>query len=121
MENKVIEITDLITSDNKLTEDAGDLIIAFEEAIKTYKAQEDELKNAIKVAMEQRGLKTVKYKNLTISYVGEVKDAEKFNSKKFREENEEIYNKYVTFDGFKSAYVKIAIKEVKDDGTMENK
>lgn len=76
----------------------------------------DELEKQVKALflqeMKDRKLDKISVDGVTITFV-EGTSKETFDKKKFRAENEDLYNDYITFE--KSAdYVKIAVKEKKE-------
>ncbi len=87
-------------------------IIMVEDKIKELKKIQDEYKKSIMTAMEENDiLKVSDYQNgLTITYIEAKENLEKFNVDKFREENPDMYDKYVTMDGKNSAYIAIRLK-----------
>lgn len=87
-------------------------LISVEQQIKELKKIQDTYKEQIKKAMEDKGVikLTDEIRGLTVSYIAEQNNLEKFNKDKFQEENPDIYDKYVTMDGKKSAYITIRIK-----------
>lgn len=76
-------------------------IIALENKLKEYKKTEQEqkeLKEQLKKAMEEKGIKSWQTPNgakITLVEDGKDKEVMKFNENKFKEENEDIYNKYL--------------------------
>ena len=68
----------------------------------------DELQEIFKIESEREGV--------TISYTEAREDLEVFNKDKFREENPDLYDKYVTLDGKKKAYITIRT----NDRVMDN-
>ena len=76
------------------------------------KKVQDAYKETIRKAMEEKGVikLTDETTGLTISYIAAQSNLEKFNKEKFQEENPELYDKYVTMDGKKSAYITVRIK-----------
>lgn len=76
-------------------------IIALENKLKEYKKMEQEqkeLKEQLKKAMEEKGIKSWQTPNgakITLVEDGKDKEVMKFNENKFKEENEDIYNKYL--------------------------
>ncbi len=109
---------EIINQDGGLIADAGDKIIEFETQIKKLQALEKEFKEELLKQMQNRKVKTVAYKNLTISLVkGSFR--EEFNKKKFREEHEDLYNKYVSLNETNDS-IRMVLKEVADDGKMDN-
>lgn len=87
-------------------------IALFEQRMKEIKTQYDNYKNAIKQEMEAKGIISIKdeVNGITINYTAEQTDLEKFDKDRFREENPELYDNYVTLDGKKSAYITIRVK-----------
>ena len=76
-------------------------IIALENKLKEYKKMEQEqkdLKEQLKKAMEEKGIKSWQTPNgakITLVEDGKDKEVMKFNEKKFVEENQDIYNNYL--------------------------
>ena len=76
-------------------------IIALENKLKEYKKMEQEqkeLKEQLKKAMEEKGIKSWQTPNgakIILVEDGKDKEVMKFNENKFKEENEDIYNKYL--------------------------
>lgn len=76
-------------------------IIALENKLKEYKKMEQEqkeLKEQLKKAMEEKGIKSWQTPNgakITLVEDGRDKEVMKFNENRFKEENEDIYNKYL--------------------------
>lgn len=76
-------------------------IIVLENKLKEYKKMEQEqkeLKEQLKKAMEEKGIKSWQTPNgakITLVEDGKDKEVMKFNENKFKEENEDIYNKYL--------------------------
>ncbi len=89
-----------------------DNLIDIEKRIKELKTIQDGYKKAIKEAMEDKGIIKIadEITGLSISYIAEQTNLEKFNKEKFQEENPDLYDKYVTMDGKKSAYITIRTK-----------
>lgn len=76
-------------------------IIVLENKLKEYKKIEQEqkdLKEQLKKAMEEKGIKSWQTPNgakITLVEDGKDKEVMKFNEKKFMEENQDIYNNYL--------------------------
>ena len=89
-----------------------DNLIEIENKIKELKDIQDGYKKAIKEAMESKGVIKItdEISGLTISYIAAQSNLEKFNKEKFQEENPDLYDKYVTMDGKKSAYITVRTK-----------
>ena len=109
-------ITEEELQGNELIE-LSNKVLALEEQLKDFKAIEDEyrtLKNDLQVAMENEGIKKWTTNNgvqITLIPNGEDSTVSKFDEKTFKEENEELYNKYlidVTKKG-RAGYVKITL------------
>ena len=67
----------------------------------------------IQYAMEKKGIIKLKdeVSGLTISYTEAKDDLEVFDKDKFRDENPDLYDKYVSLDGKKKAYITIRIND----------
>lgn len=113
-ENPILSEEDLVPVD--LTELANQLaavenqLIMYDELTK----QQKELKAQLKSAMEKNNVKKWTTNNgiqITLVADGVDKEVEKFNEKKFKEENEETYKKYLEMymQKGKSGYVKITV------------
>lgn len=120
-----VKANPFITEQDLLPVDLTELsnkIIALENRLAEYKALEQEqkdLKAQLKSAMENTETKTWETPNgikITLVPDGEDKEVQKFNEDKFKEENEEIYSKYLEtkVQKGKAGYVKVTLpKEVK--------
>lgn len=107
--NELIKIeNDTAILESKMVED----LITVELQIKELKKIQDAYKETIRKAMEEKGVIKLadETTGLTISYIAAQNNLEKFNKDKFQEENPDIYDKYVTMDGKKSAYITVRIK-----------
>lgn len=89
-----------------------DNLITIENKIKELKGIQDGYKKAIKEAMEAKGIIKItdEISGLSISYIAAQSNLEKFNKEKFQEENPDLYDKYVTMDGKKAAYITVRTK-----------
>ena len=111
-ENPFLTEEDLLPVD--LTKIANDIIV-LENKLQEYKKLEEEqkeLKAKLKELMEEKGIKTWETINgvkITLTKASEDKEVLKFNESKFKEENEDIYNKYLEtkIQKGKSGYIKI--------------
>lgn len=92
-----------------LAPDAAKMLAYFEAKVKAIKEEEDALKDAIKAAMEETGITRLDTDELMIRYIAET-DVESFDKTKFRRENPEIYDEYVSMKP-RAAYVTIKVKE----------
>lgn len=93
---------------NLLDKNVSDKIAEFERKIKEIKTQEDELKKNILIEMEEKGLLKLETDSLIISYVAPT-ERETFDSKSFREDNQDLYDEYVKFSPVKSS-IRIKVK-----------
>ena len=86
-------------------------IAEFEDAMKKLKQAEDKLKKEILTEMEEKNILKIENETMTISYIGAT-GRETFNSKKFRDDNPDLYDEYVTISPVKSS-IRIKVKERK--------
>lgn len=84
-------------------------IAEFEDTMKKLKQAEDKLKKDILAEMEEKGILKIENDTMTISYIGAT-GRETFNSKKFRADNPDLYDEYVTISPVKSS-IRIKLKE----------
>lgn len=92
-------------------------VVALEEKLKEYKAIENEqkeLKTQLKIAMEKYNVKKWTTNNgtqITLILDTPDKEIQKFNEDKFREENEELYQKYLEtkIQKGRSGFVKVTL------------
>ena len=102
---------DLIRVENNtpiLDKEISREIAEFERQIKFMKSEEERLKKAIQDEMELKLIRGIKTDELTISYVAETY-TEYFDKEKFRLENPDLYDKYISMKP-KKAFVKIGVK-----------
>lgn len=93
---------------NELALSVSQKLAAFERQVKEIQAEEEKLKQAILSAMRQKGIVKVETDDLTITYIAPT-DRESFDSKRFREENPNLYDKYVKFSKVKDS-IRIKLK-----------
>lgn len=116
----IVKENPFITEEELLPVDLTELsnkVIALENQLvkmKEIENQAKELKAQLKKAMEDAGTKTWETpKGIKVTLVpdGEDKEVKKFNESKFKEENEETYNKYLEtkIQKGKSGYVRITL------------
>ena len=86
-------------------------IAEFEDTMNKLKQAEDKLKKDILAEMEEKGIVKIENDTMTISYIGAT-GRETFNSKKFRSDNPDLYDEYVTISPVKSS-IRIKVKERK--------
>lgn len=92
-----------------LDPDVSAKIADFERQVRAIKEQEDDLKKAIMDEMETKGIIKVETEDLLISYVAKT-DREKFDSKKFRKDNPDLFDEYVSMIPVKAS-IRIKVKE----------
>lgn len=83
-------------------------VAEFEKAIKEIKKKEEELKQNILSEMESKNILKLETDDLTITYIAPA-EREAFDSKKFREENSDLYDEYVKFSPVKSS-IRVKVK-----------
>lgn len=83
-------------------------IAEFKRLVKKIKAEEDELSKAILSEMEEKGIIGIETEELLITYVAE-HDREKFETKKFKADNPDLHDEYVSMSPVKSS-VRIKVK-----------
>ena len=103
--NNIIERSgaDVVSS-----EEVCEKIISLEKQAKEIKKQQDNMKNEILEAMQKNGVIKIDNEFLKIAFVPE-HDAEKFDSKKFKEENPDIYDLYAKISKVKPS-IRITVK-----------
>lgn len=102
---------ELIKVENDLTIldlEVSNKIAEFERQLKTIKEQEDELKKAILEEMEAKNIIKIESDDLMISYIAPT-DRETFDSKKFKAENQDLYDEYIKMTPVKSS-IRIKVK-----------
>lgn len=107
--NELIKVVnDKAILDTKMIES----LILVENQIKELKEIQDTYKKAIKEAMEEKNIIKLldEISGLSISYIPEQSNIEKFNKEKFQEENPELYDQYVTMSGKRASYITVKIK-----------
>lgn len=95
-------------SDVVFSEEVCEKVISLEKQAKEIKKQQDSMKNEILDAMQKYGVLKIDNELLKIALIPE-HDAEKFDSKKFKEENPDIYDSYVKLSKVKPS-IRITIK-----------
>ena len=89
-------------------EEVCDRIISLERQAKEIKKQQDSMKNEILDAMQKYGVLNIDNEFLKIAFVPE-HDAERFDSKKFKEENPDVYDLYAKISKVKPS-IRITVK-----------
>lgn len=103
--NNIIERTG---SDVTLSEEVCDRIISLEKQAKEIKKQQDSMKNDILEAMKKYGVVKINTESLKITFIPE-HDAERFDSKAFKEENPDVYDLYAKISKVKPS-IRITVK-----------
>ncbi len=103
--NNIIE---RVGADVTFSEEVCERIISLEKQAKEIKKQQDSMKNEILEAMQKNGVIKIDNEFLKIAFVPE-HDAEKFDSKKFKEENPDIYDLYAKISKVKPS-IRITVK-----------
>ena len=98
----------VLSQDNALSLQSERFICDTLNKLKELQEAEKTLKEELLEEMKRRGLVKIDTAKVTVTYVGETK-SEKFDKKKFRDENPDLYDKYCYFSPVKD-YVKVAIK-----------
>ena len=103
--NNIIQRTG---SEVTFSEEVCEKIISLEKQAKEIKKQQDSMKNEILDAMQKYGI--LKFENgfLKIAFIPE-HDAEKFDSKTFKEENPDVYDMYAKISKVKPS-IRITVK-----------
>lgn len=103
--NNIIERTG---SDVTFSEEVCERIISLEKQAKEINRQQDNMKAEILEAMQKNGVIKIDNDFLKITFVPE-HDAEKFDSKKFKEENPDVYDLYAKISKVKPS-IRITVK-----------
>ena len=95
-------------SDVTFSKEVCERIISLEKQAKEIKKQQDSMKNEILDAMQKYGVLKIDNEFLKIARVPE-HDAEKFDSKTFKEENRDVYDMYAKITKVKPS-IRITLK-----------
>lgn len=101
-------IIERVGADVAFSEEVCERIISLEKQAKEIKKQQDIMKNEILDAMQKNGVIKIDNEFLKIAFVPE-HDAEKFDSKKFKEENPDVYDLYAKISKVKPS-IRITVK-----------
>lgn len=101
-------MNEIILQNNNINADAENKIISIEKEISRLKTVQDELKKSLLAEMEAKGLIKVETDNLVISYIAP-SDRETFDSKRFRDDNPDLYDEYVKISPVKSS-IRLKVK-----------
>ena len=101
----------LVTVENitLLNPEVSMALAKFERQAKEIKAKQDELKQRILEEMEAQGIIKVETDDITITYVAPT-SRETFDSKKFRKDNPDLYDEYVSINSVKAS-IRMKVKE----------
>lgn len=97
-----------IKKDGNLSEEIVKKLVKFEKQAKKIKEQEDQIKQAILDAMQKYGVLKLENDLLSITYVGAT-TRESFDSKSFKKDYEDLYNKYINISPVKPS-IRVKIK-----------
>lgn len=103
--NDIIERTGSYVT---LSEEVCEKIASLEKQAKEIKKQQDSMKAEIIDAMQKYGVVKIENEMLKIAYIPE-HDAEKFDSKTFKDENPDVYDLYVKISKVKPS-IRITVK-----------
>ena len=92
-----------------LNPEVSSALAQFEKQAKEIKAKQDELKQKILEEMESKGIVKVETDDLTITYIAPT-NRETFDSKKFRKDNPDLYDEYVSISPVKAS-IRMKVKE----------
>lgn len=95
-------------ADVVFSEEVCEKIISLEKQAKEINKQQENMKNEILEAMQKNGVIKIDNEFLKIAFVPE-HDAEKFDSKKFKEENPYVYDMYAKISKVKPS-IRITVK-----------
>lgn len=95
-------------SDITVSEEVCERIISLEKQAKEIKKQQDSMKKEILDAMQKYGVLKLDNEFLKIAFIPE-HDAERFDSKKFKEENPDVYDLYAKISKVKPS-IRITVK-----------
>ena len=95
-------------SDITVSDEVCERIISLEKQAKEIKKQQDSMKNEILDAMQKYSVLKFENEFLKIAFIPE-HDAEKFDSKTFKEENPDVYDMYAKISKVKPS-IRITIK-----------
>lgn len=103
--NNIIEKTG---SDVTFSKEVCERIISLEKQAKEIKKQQDSMKKEILDAMQKNGVIKIDNEFLNIAFIPE-HATERFDSKKFREENPDVYDLYAKISKVKPS-IRITVK-----------
>ena len=85
-----------------LDPETSSMIAEYERKMRALKEQEEELKNAIKAEMEEKGIIKIETDDVVISYIAST-DRETFDSKALKKDNPDLYDEYVKMSPVKAS------------------
>ena len=103
-----MEMIQIYKDEVMLTTEATNKIAELERTIAELKKIQDDVKKAIIEEMEQKGVVKLDNDVVTITYIAPT-DRETFDSKKFKEEQPDMYDEYVKISPVKAS-VRIKVK-----------
>lgn len=101
----------LVKTENgfELRQDLAIELYKFEKTMKYFKEKKDEITKVILEEMEKNNILKLESNNISISYVAPT-TRETFDTKKFKEDFNELYDSYVKISNVKSS-IRIKVKE----------
>lgn len=102
------DIIERIGSAIAFSDEVCEKIVSLEKQAKEIKKQQDSMKAEILEAMQKNGVIKIDNEFLKIAFVPE-HDVEKFDSKKFKEENPDVYDLYAKISKVKPS-IRITVK-----------
>lgn len=91
-----------LIENGQLTHQAITIITTYESAMAKMKAEYDTFREALLKAMEENGVYSIKGDGLAVTYIAP-SQREVFDSKKFRNDNPDLYDAYVKLSPVKSS------------------
>lgn len=97
-----------LTNDNLIPKSTENQIIKLEKKIAELKKAQDEMRAKLFDEMQKRNIRKIETDKLTITLIDET-TRESFDTKKFREENRDLYDEYVKLSTVKAS-IRIGVK-----------
>ena len=104
-------MSELITIENNtalLNVEVAKGLAEFERKIKEMKEKEDSIKESILAEMIEKDIKKIETEDIIITKI-DATERESFDSKKFRADNPDLYDEYISFSPVKAS-VRIKVK-----------
>lgn len=104
-----MELIKIIDNKPILDSEIASQLAEYERKVKLIEEEEKRLKSAILKAMEEHNIIKIDTEEILINYIPDG-DREKFESKKFKEENPDLYDEYISLIPVKSS-IRIRLKK----------